>query len=154
MSTKPSSGVISVNEKKQSIQIHDQYSRRLTLQRIFYILLVASALYEILHLASGYQTSRFGWLYIITGFVAVPFLIHYLQKRTSVPEIPFAHISGISKKTFWGSGVFHIHLINNKTREIHKSLSRQDIDFLRELLEENGVPMSRQDASAFEIGEK
>ena len=134
MSVRPTSGVITVNEEQQALQIHDHYRWRLVFQRIVYLVFVFSALFETIHLASGNQASRFGWLYIIIGLVAVFDLIQSLQKRTAVSEIPFAHLTGISKKTFLGSGVLHLQLKNGKVREIHKSLSKQDIEFLESIV--------------------
>lgn len=134
MSVQPTSGVITVNEKKQVIQIHDQYRQRLVFQRVVYLLFVVSAIFDIINLASGYQASIFDWIYIILGLVAIPFLFQLLQTRTAQSEIPFAHLTEISKKTFLGS-VVYLHLNNGKVREIHQSLSKQDMDFLGSLVE-------------------
>lgn len=139
MSIQPTSGVITVNEEQQALQIHDQYRWRLVFQRVVYLLFVVSAIFDIINLASGNQASVFDWVYIILGLVAIPFLFQLWQTRTAQSEIPFAHLTEISKKTFLGS-VVYLHLNNGKVREIHQSLSKQDMDFLGSLVERETAP--------------
>ncbi len=141
MSVQPTSGVITVKEEQQALQIHDHYRQRLFFQRIIYLLFIVSVLFEIINLASGNQVSVFDWIHIILGLVAIPLLFQSLQKRTAQSEIPFTQLTGISKKTFFGTSVLHLYLSNGKVREIHKSLSKQDMDFLGSLVERENAPI-------------
>lgn len=135
MRAKPTSGVISVYEQNQAIQIHDNYRWLLLSKRLFYVFFAANALVITLHLTSGNAASFSDWFWISIGVLATIFLFRSLKNRTAVSEIPIAQIRGISKHTFLGSGLLKIHLENEKVREIRQSLSKQDVDYLRDLIE-------------------
>jgi lysylphosphatidylglycerol synthetase-like protein (DUF2156 family) len=134
MSVQPTSRVIAVNEEKKSILIRDNEHWRLLLKRLFYGIFIANALLLTLNLAAGNAASRIDYIWIAIGIVAIPLLFQSLQKRTAVSEIPFDLLRKISKKTFWGTGVLHLHLKNDKVREVHKTLSKQDLIFLETLV--------------------
>lgn len=134
MSVQPTSRVIAVNKEKKSILIRDNEHWRLLLKRLLHVIFLANALLHTLHLAAGNAASRIDYIWIALGIVAIPQLFHSLQKRTAVSEIPFDLLREINKKTFWGTGVVHLHLKNNKVREVHKALSKQDLIFLETLV--------------------
>ena len=134
MNSLPTSGVIGYDEKKQVIQIHDQYRWRLLLLRVFYLLGIANTILRLLSLGSGLEAELSDWIWIAGGIAAIPLLFRSLQKRTSSSEIPFAHLQKIRKKSYWGNTVLQLHLENDKVREVHKSLSKQDMEFLRKII--------------------
>lgn len=140
MHTLPTSGVISVYEQNQAIQIHDNYRWLLLSKRLFYVFFAANALVITLHLTSGNAASFSDWFWISIGVLATIFLFRSIQNRTAVSEIPIAQIRGISKHTFLGSGLLKIHLENEKVREIRQSLSKQDIQFLKTLIQKESAP--------------
>jgi len=134
MNSLPTGGVITVNKETDVLQIHDQYRWMLIIQRVFYLFFVANAIVILLNLGSGFEASLFDWIWIAGGIAAIPLLFRSLQKRTSSSEIPFAHLQKIRKKSYWGNTVLQLHLENDKVREVHKSLSKQDMEFLRKII--------------------
>ncbi len=130
---KPTTEVITLNEEKEELQIHDHYNWRLPLLRVFFICLALTGLLGLYDLIRGYAFQVYDGVEIVLGLAAIPLLIYSLTQKTARTKIPLGDIRKIKKKSSLGVSRVQIYLTNGKVRDIFKSMSKQDLDFLNEI---------------------